>query len=110
MSLLARFQKAVAESISLKQQFAAAQGEAVVAAAQILAGVLKSGGKILLFGNGGSAADAQHLAAEFVNRLMVERPPLAALALTTDTAILTAVANDYDLLRNSDLLVQEIKS
>jgi D-sedoheptulose 7-phosphate isomerase len=99
MSLLARFQKAVAESISLKQQFAAAQGEAVVAAAQILAGVLKSGGKILLFGNGGSAADAQHLAAEFVNRLMVERPPLAALALTTDTSILTAVANDYDFLQ-----------
>ena len=99
MSLLARFQKAVAESISLKQQFAAAQGEAVVAAAQILAGVLKSGGKILLFGNGGSAADAQHLAAEFVNRLTVERPPLAALALTTDTAILTAVANDYDFLQ-----------
>ena len=54
-----------------------------MAAAQILAGVLKSGGKILLFGNGGSAADAQHLAAEFVNRLMVERPALAALALTT---------------------------
>jgi D-sedoheptulose 7-phosphate isomerase len=99
MSLLTRFQKAVAESISLKQQFAATQGEAVVAAAQILAGVLKSGGKILLFGNGGSAADAQHLAAEFVNRLMVERPPLAALALTTDTSILTAVANDYDFLQ-----------
>jgi len=99
MSLLARVQKAVAESISLKQQFAATQGEAVVAAAQILAGVLKSGGKILLFGNGGSAADAQHLAAEFVNRLTVERPPLAALALTTDTAILTAVANDYDFLQ-----------
>jgi D-sedoheptulose 7-phosphate isomerase len=99
MSLLARFQKAVAESIGLKQQFAAAQGEAVVAAAQVLAGVLKSGGKILLFGNGGSAADAQHLAAEFVNRFMVERPPLAALALTTDTSILTAVANDYDFLQ-----------
>jgi len=99
MSLLARFQKAVAESTSLKQQFAAAHGEAVVAAAQILAGVLKSGGKILLFGNGGSAADAQPLAAEFVNRLMVERPPLAALALTTDTSILTAVANDYDFLQ-----------
>ena len=48
------------------------------------------------FGNGGSAADAQHLAAEFVNRFQVERPPLAALALTTDTSILTAVANDYD--------------
>ena len=99
MSLLARFQKAVAESISLKQQFAAAQGDAVVAAAQTLAEVLQNGGKILLFGNGGSAADAQHLAAEFVNRFQVERPPLAALALTTDTSILTAVANDYDFIQ-----------
>jgi D-sedoheptulose 7-phosphate isomerase len=99
MSLLARVQKAVAESISLKQQFAAAQGEAVVAAAQTLAEVLQSGGKLLLFGNGGSAADAQHLAAEFVNRFQVERPPLAALALTTDTSILTAVANDYDFVQ-----------
>jgi D-sedoheptulose 7-phosphate isomerase len=96
---LARFQKAVAESISLKKQFAAAQGDAVVAAAQTLAEVLQNGGKILLFGNGGSAADAQHLAAEFVNRFQVERPPLAALALTTDTSILTAVANDYDFVQ-----------
>lgn len=99
MSLLARFQEAVAESISLKQRFAAEQGDAVVAAARKLAGVLKAGGKVLLFGNGGSAADAQHLAAEFVNRFQVERPPLSALALTTDTSILTAVANDYDFLQ-----------
>ena len=62
----------------------------------MLAQVFKAGGKVLIFGNGGSAADAQHLAAEFVNRFQVERPPLAALALTTDTSILTAVANDYD--------------
>jgi D-sedoheptulose 7-phosphate isomerase len=99
MSLLARFQKAISDSVSLKKQFAAEQGEAVVAAAQMLAGVFKAGGKVLLFGNGGSAADAQHLAAEFVNRFQVERPPLAALALTTDTSILTAVANDYDFLQ-----------
>jgi len=96
MNLLERFQEAVAESVSLKQRFAAEQGEAVVAAAWRLTEALKNGGKILLFGNGGSAADAQHLAAEFVNRFQVERPPLAALALTTDTSILTAVANDYD--------------
>ena len=96
MNLLERFQEAVAESVSLKQRVAAEQGEAVVAAARRLAEVLQAGGKILLFGNGGSAADAQHLAAEFVNRFQVERPPLAALALTTDTSILTAVANDYD--------------
>jgi D-sedoheptulose 7-phosphate isomerase len=99
MSLLGRLQEAMAESISLKQRFAAEQGEAVVAAAQKIAAVFQAGGKLLLFGNGGSAADAQHLAAEFVNRFQVERPPLAALALTTDTSILTAVANDYDFLQ-----------
>ena len=99
MSLLTRFQEAVAESISLKKRVAAEQGEAVVAAAQKIAAVFKAGGKLLIFGNGGSAADAQHLAAEFVNRFQVERPPLAALALTTDTSILTAVANDYDFLQ-----------
>ena len=99
MDLVSRLQAAVDESISLKKRFVAAQGDAVVAAAQMLAGVFKAGGKVLLFGNGGSAADAQHLAAEFVNRFQVERPPLAALALTTDTSILTAVANDYDFLQ-----------
>lgn len=98
MDLRLRFEEAVAESIRLKSQFLAEQAEGVVAAAQMLAEVLKAGGKVLLFGNGGSAADAQHLAAEFVNRFQVERPPLAALALNTDTSILTAVANDYDFL------------
>ena len=68
----------------------------MVVAAELLAQVFKAGGRVLIFGNGGSAADAQHLAAEFVNRFQVERPPLAALALTTDSSILTAVANDYD--------------
>lgn len=96
MSLLTRVQEAVAESVRLKNQFAAAQGDQVVAAARMLAAALQAGGKILLFGNGGSAADAQHLAAEFVNRFQIERPPLAALALTTDTSILTSVGNDYD--------------
>jgi D-sedoheptulose 7-phosphate isomerase len=57
---------------------------------------LKSGNKILLFGNGGSAADAQHLAAEFVNRFLIERPPLPAIALTTDTSVITSIGNDYD--------------
>ncbi len=96
MDLLARVQEAVAESIRLKSQFVAEQAEDLVAAARMLAQVFKKGGKVLIFGNGGSAADAQHLAAEFVNRFEIERPPLAALALTTDTSILTAVANDYD--------------
>ncbi|MCD6490522.1 MAG: D-sedoheptulose 7-phosphate isomerase [Thermodesulfobacterium sp.] len=58
--------------------------------------VISKNGKILIFGNGGSAADAQHLAAELVNRFKKERSPMPAIALTTDTSILTAVANDYD--------------
>jgi D-sedoheptulose 7-phosphate isomerase len=57
---------------------------------------LSDGGKVLLFGNGGSAADAQHIAAEFVNRFRLNRQPLAALALTTDTSVLTSIANDFD--------------
>jgi D-sedoheptulose 7-phosphate isomerase len=98
MDLLGRFKDAVAESVGLKSRLLEEQGQAVVAAAQKLAQVFKAGGKALLFGNGGSAADAQHLAAEFVNRFQVERPPLAALALTTDTSILTAIGNDYDFV------------
>jgi D-sedoheptulose 7-phosphate isomerase len=96
MSLETRFREAFTESMELKGRVLETQGPRVVAAAQMLARVFKNGGRVLIFGNGGSAADAQHLAAEFVNRFQVERPPLAALSLTTDTSILTAVANDYD--------------
>jgi D-sedoheptulose 7-phosphate isomerase len=60
-----------------------------------MVGALRAGGKILACGNGGSAADAQHFAAELINRFEVERPPLAAVALTTDSSTLTAIANDY---------------
>ncbi|RJR46410.1 MAG: SIS domain-containing protein [Deltaproteobacteria bacterium] len=96
MDLMERVNESVADTISLQQEFFKEQGEAVAAAARMLAGVFKAGGRVFIFGNGGSAADAQHLAAEFVNRFQIERPPLAALALTTDTSILTAVGNDYD--------------
>jgi D-sedoheptulose 7-phosphate isomerase len=98
MPLTARLAAAVAETNLLKDRLVAEQSGQVAAAAELLASTLKGGGKILLFGNGGSAADAQHLAAEFVNRFLIERPPLAALALTTDTSILTSIANDYDFL------------
>jgi D-sedoheptulose 7-phosphate isomerase len=98
MPLTARLAAAVAEANLLKDRLVAEQSGQVAAAAELLASTLKGGGKILLFGNGGSAADAQHLAAEFVNRFLIERPPLAALALTTDTSILTSIANDYDFL------------
>ncbi|MFZ7127326.1 MAG: D-sedoheptulose-7-phosphate isomerase [Desulfobacterales bacterium] len=65
------------------------------AAVDMLAACLASGHKILIFGNGGSAADSQHIAAEFVNRFRIERPPLAAIALTTDASVLTSIGNDY---------------
>lgn len=64
-------------------------------AAGVTADALKAGGKLMVAGNGGSAADAQHVAAEFVSRLFKDRPPMRAVALTTDTSILTAVGNDY---------------
>ena len=67
----------------------------IIKAASMLASCIASGNKVLFFGNGGSAADAQHLAAELVNRFQIERPPLAAIALTTDTSILTSIGNDY---------------
>jgi D-sedoheptulose 7-phosphate isomerase len=69
--------------------------EAVVEAARITADALKRGCKLMVCGNGGSAADAQHLVAEFVSRLVQDRPALRAIALTTDSSILTAIGNDY---------------
>lgn len=86
----------VSDSVAVKEAFAAGQADRVVDCAERLAQVLAAGGKILLCGNGGSAADAQHIAAEFVNRFRVERPPLGALALTTDSSVLTSIGNDYD--------------
>jgi D-sedoheptulose 7-phosphate isomerase len=83
------------ESLRVKRAAVEANAETILAAAEIVAACLASGRKVLFFGNGGSAADAQHLAAEFVNRFRIERPPLAALALTTDTSILTSIGNDY---------------
>lgn len=83
------------DSIRVKEAFLQKNLDTLVEAVQILAEVLRRGGKILLFGNGGSAAEAQHIAAEFVNRYILDRPPLAAMALTTDTSVLTAVSNDF---------------
>jgi D-sedoheptulose 7-phosphate isomerase len=82
-------------SATVLQQTAAASCASIAQAAALLAGRLAAGGKLLVFGNGGSAADAQHLAAELVGRYRRERRALAALALTTDTSLLTAVGNDY---------------
>jgi D-sedoheptulose 7-phosphate isomerase len=83
------------QSIRLKEDFVQGQLDVLDQAIQTVAGALGRGNKILLFGNGGSAADAQHIAAEFVNRYLIDRPPLPAVALTTDTSVLTAIANDF---------------
>jgi D-sedoheptulose 7-phosphate isomerase len=82
------------ESADVKLQLAA-QAEVIVEMANIWAAALQRGNKILFCGNGGSAADSQHLAAELVGHFEKERQPFPAMALTTDTSILTAVANDY---------------
>ncbi len=83
------------DSIRIKRQAVMEQMDALIAAADMLVTCVASGHKILLFGNGGSAADAQHLAAEFINRFQIERHPLPALALTTDTSVITSIGNDY---------------
>lgn len=84
------------ESIRVKQAFLRDNLDILAKAIDAVVVAFKSGNKLLLFGNGGSAADAQHIAAEFVNRFRIERPPLAAIALTTDSSALTSIANDYD--------------
>jgi len=84
-----------AESANLKLAAAQALTEPLERASRLMVDTLRGGGKILSCGNGGSAADAQHFAAELVNRFDRERPPLAAIALSTDTSSLTSIANDY---------------
>jgi D-sedoheptulose 7-phosphate isomerase len=85
----------VAESLRVKGDFFRLNKELVAQAAAAIAGGLRAGNKVLFFGNGGSAADAQHLAAELVGRLGPDRSPLAGISLSTDCSILTAVSNDY---------------
>ncbi len=84
------------ESIAVKEKTVRTSTDLLIRGARMLAECMASGHKVLIFGNGGSAADAQHIAAEFVNRFKIERTPLAAIALTTDTSILTSIGNDYD--------------
>ena len=83
------------ESIRVKQGFIRDNLKTLTQAIDAVVRAFEKGNKLLLFGNGGSAADAQHIAAEFVNRFMIERHPLPAIALTTDTSVLTSIANDY---------------
>ncbi|MBI5559792.1 MAG: D-sedoheptulose 7-phosphate isomerase [Deltaproteobacteria bacterium] len=89
--------KSFKDSIKAKEAFFSRKNiSSIVKAAEWIADAFKAGNKLMIIGNGGSAADSQHLAAEFVNRFEIERPPLPALALTTDSSILTSIGNDYD--------------
>jgi D-sedoheptulose 7-phosphate isomerase len=95
MSLQQRIQHQFDESLAVKQAALTVMAAPIEAAIRLMAASLRAGGKVMACGNGGSAADSQHFAAELLNRYEKERPPLAAIALTTDTSTLTSIANDY---------------
>jgi len=90
-----RIEDAIRQSIRAKEALLAEAPDVIERAAASMIESLRAGGKILVFGNGGSAADSQHMAAELVGRYKMERGALAAIALTTNTSTLTAVGNDY---------------
>lgn len=96
MDLISRISENFSESAHLKLQSMDALAGPIAAAARRMVQCLNGDGKILACGNGGSAADCQHFSAELLNRFEMERPGLAAIALTTDTSTLTSIANDYD--------------
>jgi D-sedoheptulose 7-phosphate isomerase len=96
VDLITRISENFSESAHLKLQSMDALAGPIAAAAERMVQCLKSDGKIMACGNGGSAADSQHFAAELVNRFEMERPALAGIALTTDTSTITSIANDYD--------------
>ena len=95
------------ESCRVKEAFINDNLGKLVNVIEVLTAALKAGNKIMIFGNGGSAADAQHIAAEFVNRFIIERPPLPAIALTTDTSVITSIGNDYDF---SEIFAKQIRA
>ncbi len=99
--------KTFKESIRVKENFLNENLGRLVNVIEAITSALKAGNKVLIFGNGGSAADAQHIAAEFVNRFMIERPPLPAIALTTDTSVITSISNDYDF---SEIFSKQIRA
>lgn len=116
MDLTARIHKHFEDSAQVKLHSKDVLTQPIAATAQAMVACLQQDGKILCCGNGGSAADSQHFAAELINRFEIERPGLAAVALTTDSSVLTSIANDYDynqifskqvraLGRNGDVLL-----
>ncbi|MCX5700117.1 MAG: D-sedoheptulose 7-phosphate isomerase [Candidatus Omnitrophica bacterium] len=90
-----RVKDIILESIQIKEELLKSGISRILEISQIIIEALKKGGKLIIFGNGGSASDAQHIAAELVGRFKKDRPALAAIALTTNTSIITALANDF---------------
>lgn len=99
--------KEFAESISVKERFIQTHVDSILEVSKAIAGTFNDGGKVILFGNGGSASDASHIAGEFVNRFKKERPGLPAIALNTDMAVMTSIANDYDF---SEIFARQLKA
>ncbi len=95
------------ESAQVKVRFAKENAEKIIEVVQLIAQAFRDGKKVLLFGNGGSSTDASHIAAEFINRFKRERPGLPAIALNTDVAVMTSIANDYDF---SEIFARQLKS
>ena len=95
------------ESSAVKEKFVQGHLDLISEVANAIATTFNEGNKVLLFGNGGSSCDASHIAGEFVNRFKRERPGLPAIALNTDTAVMTAIANDYDY---SEVFARQLKS
>ena len=99
--------KAFEESAAVKQQFVKENVDTIIEVSRMIADSLNKGGKLLLFGNGGSSTDASHIAAEFVNRFLKDRPPFPAIALNTDMAVITSISNDYDF---SEIFARQLKA
>lgn len=99
--------KILSESIDVKEKFINENMANIILVSQKIAQSFTKDGKLMLCGNGGSAADAQHLAGEFVNRMLIERPPLPAIALTTDTSVITSIGNDYSF---NEIFSKQVKA
>lgn len=99
--------KVLADSLKVKETFVRENTSKLILLAEKTAAAFTNDRKLMLCGNGGSAADAQHIAAEFVNRYTFERPPLPALALTTDSSVMTSIGNDYSF---NDIFSKQVKA
>ncbi len=106
-AMRAAIDQALAASIEAKRRFAAEAAGVLAEVAERCAEAIRQGHKLLLFGNGGSAADAQHVAAEFVNRFLIDRRPLPAIALATDTSIITSIGNDFSF---DDIFAKQVQA